>query len=121
MATKYGNKKPASWVMEQWLLMKKIEALESATLQMFTSKTALLERQVRATNLDMKGARAPNGVIHEKRWLRSRFAGSVSDVRVKSLMNKGVFVQVVILEEQSRRSLSDRNPYRSGAGVGSSR
>ena len=53
-----------------------------------------------ATNLTVKGTRAARGVILEKQWLRSPLAGLVSDVRVKSVIGKGVSVEVVILEEE---------------------
>jgi hypothetical protein len=79
-----------------------LERTQLEALSPFTSKTATPERRVQEANLTVKGARAANGVILEKQWLRSPLSGLVSDVRVKSVTGKGVLVEVVIIEERSK-------------------
>jgi multidrug resistance efflux pump len=57
-----------------------LERTQLEALSQFKSKTATLERRAQEANLTIKGARAANGVILERQWLRLPLAGLVSDV-----------------------------------------
>ncbi len=86
--------------------LHELEAQNLERLSGFTSRRAALEHSVQAAKLSINGAKLARAASLEKQWVRSPLAGLVSEVRVKSVTVKGITLEVVVLEQETKRSVN---------------